>query len=344
MVGVRFWIAVVFFAFLFPFVSWGESRPFAPNLDALNPDILRYKLLRMESQAHYFQGLSYWKSGDCDSAIREFSESYSSDSNARNQAVYLYRTGVCHEMQGHSEKAIDDYKLSVKRGNIKAERRLGELNVEYSVGWTPLRIFGVPFTPPHVYGADISLFAGQEIDVRGIQLATLVANSDRANGFQVSVSNFVGKGRVVQVGIFNNFDLYGKGFGPEMKGFIDGIQVGAINQSRRTRGSQIGLGNSSAEMVGLQMAVENVVISVKGVQCAALFNIIASPKKVETKGKSCGVQIAPLNVSRRQFSGLQVGIINVAESLKGLQIGLLNIIQHPGVFPTPVMPLVNLSW
>lgn len=62
-----------------------------------------------------------------------------------------------------------------------------------------------------------------------------------------------------------------------MTEFIDGIQVGAINQSRRTRGSQIGLGNSSAEMVGLQ-------------------------------------------------------------------IGFLNIIQNPSVFPTPVMPLMNLSW
>ena len=120
--------------------------------------------------------------------------------------------------------------------------------------------------------------------------------------------------------------------------------MGVINQSRRTNGIQIGLGNSSAEIVGWQIGGENIVVSAQGLQCAAVFNLIADLKKVETKRKSYGVQIAPVNVVVGKFSGVQMGIVNVAQSLTGVQIGLLNYISHPGVLPTSLMPLINLSW
>ena len=94
----------------------------------------------------------------------------------------------------------------------------------------------------------------------------------------------------------------------------------------------------------MQIGGGNVVASARGLQCALLVNIISNPKSLESRRSSSGIQIAPVNVMRGKFSGAQIGIVNVTDSLVGLQIGLLNFIRHPGAMPATVMPLINFSW
>ncbi|MDO9513611.1 MAG: hypothetical protein Q7J59_03255 [Elusimicrobiota bacterium] len=60
-----------------------------------------------------------------------------------------------------------------------------------------------------------------------------------------------------------------------------------------------------------------------------------------TKGDFSGLQMGFVNYAGNA-KGLQLGVINYAGSLKGLQIGLINIIDKGGVLP--VMPFINWSF
>jgi len=60
--------------------------------------------------------------------------------------------------------------------------------------------------------------------------------------------------------------------------------------------------------------------SVKGLQLAGYIN--------KAEGLVSGVQIAALNNETRKLKGLQIGLVNVADTSFGASIGLLNIIQN----------------
>ena len=60
-----------------------------------------------------------------------------------------------------------------------------------------------------------------------------------------------------------------------------------------------------------------------------------------TKGNFSGLQMGFVNYAN-SAKGLQLGVVNYAVSLKGLQIGVINIIVQGGMFP--VFPLINWSF
>ncbi|MBA3052887.1 MAG: hypothetical protein ABII20_04680 [Candidatus Omnitrophota bacterium] len=60
-----------------------------------------------------------------------------------------------------------------------------------------------------------------------------------------------------------------------------------------------------------------------------------------SKGDFSGLQMGFVNYAGNA-KGLQLGVVNYAGSLKGLQIGLINIIDKGGVLP--VMPFINWSF
>jgi hypothetical protein len=60
-----------------------------------------------------------------------------------------------------------------------------------------------------------------------------------------------------------------------------------------------------------------------------------------TKRNCTGLQLGVVN-SAHSMNGIQIGIVNVAENMEGLQIGVINIIKHGGQFP--FFPIVNWSF
>jgi hypothetical protein len=102
---------------------------------------------------------------------------------------------------------------------------------------------------------------------------------------------------------------------------VTGVDLGLINHvtSGKTSGVQWGLvGIADDEFLGIQ---EN------------WINI----SKKDFKGIQCGI----FN-SANSARGWQFGLVNYAQSLHGIQIGLVNIIKTGGQFP--VFPIVNWSF
>ena len=60
-----------------------------------------------------------------------------------------------------------------------------------------------------------------------------------------------------------------------------------------------------------------------------------------TKGNFSGLQMGVVNYAN-SAKGVQLGLINYAVSLNGVQIGLINIIRGGGMFP--VFPIINWSF
>ncbi len=108
-------------------------------------------------------------------------------------------------------------------------------------------------------------------------------------------------------------------------GQVKGLQVAGINNlvQDSVKGFQVaGINNLvKGKMTGLQVAgvYNHVTDSVRGVQVSGIANF--SSKKIQ------GIQIAGVaNVSRREVKGVQLaGVVNYTKRLKGVQIGLINI-------------------
>jgi len=134
-----------------------------------------------------------------------------------------------------------------------------------------------------------------------------------------------------------------------------GIQLGAVNYMHDFFGIQAGLVNINYELFGIQLGVFNYhttracglqlgIIGTMGkigylggsraVQISGIFNSVEYSDHYKTtslyrdheKFYFKGAQISIiLNTSDVNFSGTQVGIVNIADRISGLQIGLVNI-------------------
>ena len=120
--------------------------------------------------------------------------------------------------------------------------------------------------------------------------------------------------RFVQVG--GLFNIVG--------GTVTGVQVGGINNTvlGAVRGLQIGgVNNYARGIAGLQVGgvYNHAAHFVKGVQVAGVGSF--------AKEKVSGIQVGGVgNIANRDMSGVQVGgVFNYAKRLKGVQIGLINI-------------------
>ncbi len=176
-------------------------------------------------------------------------------------------------------------------------------------------------------------------DVYGAQLSSIgnVATGEM-NGFQgagifntTGSSLFGGQG----AGIFNVTEKDVRGI--QAAGIfniagrsLNGIQsAGIFNIAKNGGLAQVaGIFNiSEGSFTGLQNAgIFNVAEDLNGVQNAGLFNIA---QDVE------GVQIAGIFNVARQINGLQIGLINVSDTMYGIPIGLINIVRN-GIFDTGV--------
>lgn len=153
--------------------------------------------------------------------------------------------------------------------------------------------------------------------VRGVQAAG-ISNSvlDSVNGVQsAGISNFVkGRFRGLQASGISNIvmgDVNGvqlAGISSIAKGWLYGFQASAVyNHAGSMKGAQVSgtVNYSAANTNGLQLAaVGNVSGNVSGVQFSSIFNYASHLK------------------------GLQIGLINIADSSDGYSLGLFNIVKH----------------
>ena len=107
---------------------------------------------------------------------------------------------------------------------------------------------------------------------------------------------------------------------------VDGLEIGGLfNINKRdTRYLQFaGVFNLvGGTVAGLQLAgVSNQTLdTVKGAQVAGFINT--------AEGQVSGLQLAALNNRVHKLKGVQIGLVNIADTSKGLSLGLLNIINN----------------
>jgi hypothetical protein len=126
---------------------------------------------------------------------------------------------------------------------------------------------------------------------------------------------------------------------------VDGLELGGLfNINKRdTRYLQFaGVFNLvGGTVTGLQLAgVSNQALdTVKGAQVAGFINTAES--------QVSGLQLAALNNRARKLKGVQIGLVNIAETSNGVSLGLLNIINNGfyrvSVSASSIMP-VNVSF
>lgn len=179
----------------------------------------------------------------------------------------------------------------------------------------------------------LNLLAGYTGGLKGVEIGGLLnITRNQVQGVQIGgLGNVVGGyGKGWQVGGLFNFDL----------GKFDGVQIGGLfNYVPDTiTGVQIGgLTNIiTGQIKGVQVAgLANIVThNSDGYQIAGLLNLtLMDVKKAQIGGlvnygrNMDGVQIAGLvNIARRHNSGVQIaGLLNYATMVYGIQLGIINV-------------------
>lgn len=141
--------------------------------------------------------------------------------------------------------------------------------------------------------------------------------------FQVSVAPDVSTRGMMGPQVINNFSLNLTG---GYTGGVEGVEMAGvfnINKMDMRYFQMAGIFNLTGGTArGLQLAgVNNRTLGdMNGLQLAGFIN--------STEGTLRGVQISALNNSAGNVKGVQIGLVNVADSSSGLSIGLVNIIRN----------------
>jgi hypothetical protein len=174
----------------------------------------------------------------------------------------------------------------------------------------------------------INILGGYTESVRAVEVGTVmnIVRHD-ARVFQAAgISNFVGGNfnGFQMSGIINHTQGYFNGFQSagiinNAKSGFSGLQLsGIINNTSKLTGCQMaGIMNAAKEINGLQMAcIENQVRQGKGVQVSGIINIADTLN---------GSQFSSLINKATYVKGIQLGVVNIADSCSGAQIGIVNI-------------------
>jgi hypothetical protein len=178
----------------------------------------------------------------------------------------------------------------------------------------------------------VNLLWGESGGVDGMEVGTIQNKVRRdMNGFQFAgVGNQVGRNVTgTQVG-----GIYNKN-----SGMTRGLQAaGIINLTNGVQAAQAaGLVNwAKGDMAGLQASglMNRAYGDAQGIQAAGVMNVSGGTTKVQISGlynKAGDVQIfqtALMNVSTGQMKGLQVGLINISDTVSGVPIALINIVKR----------------
>jgi hypothetical protein len=174
----------------------------------------------------------------------------------------------------------------------------------------------------------------------GVQLAGTINSAGTAHGFQIAGTiNHASRGKCTQLaGIANNtldsadFQIAGifnyASVAPmfQISGLINVTQqtqfqiAGLVNHAQKVDKFQIsGLVNNTSGETKLQIAgLVNNAPKIKSLQIAGLVN---------NSNEISGTQIAGLVNRATYFKGMQIGLVNIADSCNGIPIGLISIVK-----------------
>lgn len=191
--------------------------------------------------------------------------------------------------------------------------------------------------PTYVRGIQIAglanLFMGA--DAEGVQIAGLV-NTGGTGGMQVAGLVNAGMYNEVQVALVNHVEKGGYVGQFGLMNYADSVQglqcFGMYNKAENVSGMQIGIVNRTADpLKGVDRKMRMMVGAhdsiMTGMQLGA----------VNLADSLTGVQAGLVNRSVKA-KGLQLGLVNITDQLQGLQIGVLNIITTSAV---PFLPIAN---
>lgn len=164
----------------------------------------------------------------------------------------------------------------------------------------------------------LNVLGGTTGGIKGVELGSLF-NIDKKNMQGVQAAGWFN----ITVGDVNGIQMAGWFNGA--KGSVTGIQFGGVTNyvQKNTRGLQAaGIFNqTSGNLTGAQVGgiANNTHRSVKGLQLAGIANI--------NSGSMNGLQASGIFNYTNHLKGLQLGLINIADTSNGFSIGLINIVR-----------------
>ena len=203
----------------------------------------------------------------------------------------------------------------------------------------------------NVNSFSLNILAGYSKGVSGFEIGSLanIIGGDVKGGQVAGIANIVnGQINGLQLaGVFNyTFNHVSgvqiSGVGNISNNNVEGLQLAGVSNNNKgtINGAQISgvLNTNLRKMTGLQLAgVANIQIDkIIGCQLSGVYGIASDVKGVQFSGimshtthDVSGVQISSLLNKARKLNGLQIGIVNIADSIEnGVQVGLFNIVKN----------------
>jgi hypothetical protein len=228
---------------------------------------------------------------------------------------------------------------------VSSAQQMQSLNLKRFFTDRPLQVSLTPGLSTHgklsgqvINHFSFNVFGGYSGGVNGFELGGLF-NIDKKNVQYVQVAGLVnivgGNVKGLQVGGINNTVL----------GAASGLQVSGISNlvGKQLNGLQVGgvYNHASGGVNGVQVAgVSNFARKkVSGVQIAGVANI--------SNRDMSGVQIGGVFNYAKRLKGVQIGLINIADTSDGYSIGLINIVlkgYHKLSFSTNELVNVNAAF
>ena len=174
-----------------------------------------------------------------------------------------------------------------------------------------------------------------ESNVKGGQVAGLVnVVNGQINGLQLAgIFNYtfskVTGAQISGIGNISNHDVEGlqlAGISNNNKGAIDGVQISGV------------LNTNMHKITGLQLAgIANIQVDkITGCQISGIYGLTSDINGVQLSGimsqtthDVSGVQVSSIINKARKLNGLQLGLVNIADTIEnGVQVGLFNFVKN----------------
>jgi hypothetical protein len=243
----------------------------------------------------------------------------------------------------------DDYSgvenTSLGKLFLSTKQQIQAANLGGLIAQAPFQASAIPGVSTH------GNFSGQVVNV--VSLNAVGGYNAGVDGFEMGIIFNLDKGDVGAVQIAGIFNVVG--------GSVNGIQLGGLynNVLGNVRGIQLALLHNSVKqnMNGLQLSAlyNHTRGSVRGIQLGAIGNIAGKNSDALQIGgignvaqkKFGGLQVAGLFNYARHLTGVQLALVNIADTSSGFSIGLLNIINsgyHKLAISTNETQNINLAF
>jgi hypothetical protein len=257
------------------------------------------------------------------------------------QVSFVPNFGTCGF---HTDKLTTNVSINILVGKIyevKSTEIGGIINiVQNNAGHCQLAGIG-NFVHGQSFGFQGAGIINTTKTLNGIQVAGITNSAEKASGMQIAgIVNHASQGKCAQLaGIINSsresatFQIASiLNYAPEvdqfqLSGLVNNCKhtrfqiTGLVNHSEKTDQFQIaGLVNNTADATWFQIAgLVNKALEVKNIQLAGILN---------KADNVAGNQISGIVNKATYVKGVQIGLINIADSCGGVPIGLINIVKN----------------